>query len=90
MGDDARIEARSSKLEARASRFYLRVSIRCASTCAASPSFDNDKRNFEFYDTGPLKRGIAFTGKLYFYRRFGGLNQVFGHIDAVLIRVKGL
>jgi len=32
MGDDARIEARGSKNEARASRFYSRVSIRASTT----------------------------------------------------------
>ena len=32
MGDDARIEARGSKNEVRASRFYSRVSIRASTT----------------------------------------------------------
>jgi len=32
MGDDARIEARGSKNDARASRFYSRVSIRASTT----------------------------------------------------------
>jgi len=52
MGDDARIEARGSKNDARAFRFNPRVSTRCASACAASTSFDNDKGHFQLNDTG--------------------------------------
>jgi len=48
MGDDARIEARGLKSEARASRFYNEPPCLSADR---DTSFDNEKRHFQFNET---------------------------------------